>query len=164
MPHLVFRTSPDAGNVDRATIYGAYLLQSERDPTQFRVGIAGQRNMGTFWERLNRTHRSRPCDDNWTTARRPWKALWTLEIAGGTAIAVIMVEHLLYTVLGSHHVFDSDSGFTAAADEAEAIVARLKACTDDIVALVEAQLRMGVTVERETTDDRSCRSDFAHTA
>jgi hypothetical protein len=140
MPTLIFRSGATAADVGRTTVHGAYLLQSELDATQFRIGISGQRDRGTFWGRLNRTHRSRAVPDNWTTARRPWKALWTLEIVDGTALATCMVEHLLYAVLARRHRFTSDSGFTAPAEQAETVVAELATQTDGIIAILEAQV------------------------
>jgi hypothetical protein len=140
MSTLIFRSGATAADVGRNTVHGAYLLQSERDPTQFRIGISGQRDRGTFWSRLNRTHRARAVPDNWTTTRRPWKALWTLEIVDGTALAACMVEHLIYAILARRHCFTSDSGFTAPAEPAEMILAELVTQTDTIISMMEAQV------------------------
>lgn len=151
MPSLTFRTSKTCHEVGAETIHGAYLLQSDLDPTQFRIGIAGQRDRGTFAKRLRLHMRAKATHHNWTTRNRPWTPLWTLEIVGGTALSACIVEHLLYTVLGHRYAFINDSGFAAPASEAEHIRDLVLAQTGAIIDLVSTQLGQRVTIKEPTS-------------
>ncbi len=140
MVTLVFRRSENSNAIGDDTVHGAYLLQSGKDQTQFRIGIAGQRDRGTLASRLRLHLRAKANPANWTTGLRPWSPLWTLEVLGGTGLCMSMIEHLLYATLAARYAFVSDSGFTAPAADAEAIRDIVEGQTDRIAELVQVQL------------------------
>lgn len=150
--NMVVRSGGHAGDVDPGTIWGLYIVFSDKfmggriETPAFRVGVAGISDRSTLKRRLT-THAGKWSEHNWTTQRRCWRPVWTAEVASGGGRAMLMAEHVLYAAVARRYAFENASGFMGFAQDIPEVCQYASAASPAIAEVLALQLGVDCNIE-----------------